>query len=189
MNEELVQLKTEATALGITFSGNIGATALLAKIDAFKELQASKEVETKPESTLVMPKVAYVEPESKQALAQRKRKEANKLVRIVATCMNPNKKSMTGEFFSVSNALIGTVKKYVHFDAEDGWHVPAIIANHLRERRCQIFVPAVTTTGKKIMKGKSIKEFNIAVLPPLNEKERLALAERQALAGTIDRVA
>lgn len=180
---ELEQLKKEATDLGITFSGNIGATALLAKIDAFKEMSAS--IADEPE--LKIPTVEYVAPESAQAKAQRKRKEANKLVRIVATCMNPNKKAMTGEFFSVSNSLIGTVKKFVQFDAEDGFHVPAIIADHLRERRCQIFVPSVTTTGKKIMKGKSIKEFNVAVLPPLTPEEVAALAARQASTGSIDR--
>jgi hypothetical protein len=180
---ELELLKEEATKLGITFSGNIGAPALLAKIDAFKEVNAT----TSAEPELVVPTTEYKVQESAATAAQRKRKEANKLVRIVATCMNPNKKAMTGEFFSVSNAIIGTVKKYVHFDAEDGWHVPAIIVDHLRERRCQIFVPAVTTTGKKIMKGKSIKEFNVAVLPPLTTKEVTALAERQALAGSIDR--
>ena len=178
---ELEVLKETATKLGITFSGNIGVAALSAKIDAFEK------EEPKVTKELSMPKVTYKEPESKAAAAQRQRKEANKLVRVIATCMNPNKKAMTGEFYSVSNTVIGTVKKYVHFDAEEGWHIPAIIADHLRERRCQIFVPSVTTTGKKIMKGKSIKEFNITVLPPLTEKERLALAERQAMAGTIDR--
>jgi hypothetical protein len=180
---ELAQLKVEATKLGITFSGNIGVSALLAKIDAFKELNTAKEAE----SELVIPQVVYKAPESKQALAQRKRKEANKLVRIIATCMNPNKKAMSGEFFSVSNSLIGTVKKFVQFDAEEGWHVPAIIVDHLRERRCQIFIPGKTSTGKKIMKGKSIKEFNVAVLPPLTEKEMSALASRQTAAGNIDR--
>jgi len=178
---ELEVLKETATKLGITFSGNIGVGALSAKIDAF-----NKE-EVKEPTELVIPKVAYKAPESKAAAAQRQRKEANKLVRIVATCMNPNKKSMTGEFYSVSNAVIGTIKKYIHFDAEDGWHVPAIIVDHLRERRCQIFVPSVTTTGKKIMKGKSIKEFNVVVLPPLTETERQELAERQAMSGTIDK--
>ena len=181
---ELAQLKEEATKLGITFSGNIGVSALLAKIDAFKELNAAKEAEP----ALVVPQVEYKAPESKQAEAQRKRKEANKLVRIIATCMNPNKKAMTGEYFSVSNAMIGTVKKFVQFDTEEGWHVPAVIVNHLRERRCQIFIPATTTTGKKIMKGKSIKEFNIAVLPPLTDNEMSALAARQTAAGNIDRV-
>jgi len=181
---ELEQLKKEATDLGITFSPNIGDTALLAKIDAFKELQAAGNDSDKE---LVVPTVEYKVEESKQAMAQRKRKEANRLIRIVATCMNPNKKAMNGDFFSVSNSIIGTVKKYVHFDAEEGWHVPEVIVNHLRERRCQIFVPSKTTTGKKIMKGKLIKEFNIAVLPPLTEAERVTLADRQAAAGTIDR--
>jgi len=180
---ELQSLKETATKLGITFSGNIGVASLLAKIDAFKELNAAKAAE--PE--LVVPTVEYTAPESQAALAQRKRKEANKLVRIVVTCMNPNKKAMTGEYFSVSNALIGTVKKFVQFDAEEGWHVPAVIVNHLRERRCQIFIPSKTTSGKKIMKGKSIKEFNVAVLPPLTDKEMSALAARQTAAGNIDR--
>ena len=185
MNEELVNLKEEATKLGITFSGNIGVAALSAKVNAFKELAAAQEAE--PEKELVVPAVEYKAPESQAALAQRKRKEANKLVRIIVTCMNPNKKAMTGEYFSVSNAIIGTVKKFVQFDAEEGWHVPAVIVDHLRERRCQIFVPGTTTTGKKIMKGKSIKEFNVAVLPPLTEKEMSALAARQTAAGNIDR--
>ena len=185
---ELELLKEEATELGITFSGQIGVTALLAKIDAFKKAAASTVAEVKEDKVeLKVPTVAYTAPESKQASAQRKRKEANKLVRIIATCMNPNKKAMTGEYFSVSNSIIGTVKKYVHFDAEDGWHVPAIIVDHLRQRRCQIFVPSVTTTGKKIMKGKSIKEFNIAVMPALSTAEMEALATRQAAAGSIDK--
>ena len=181
---ELQVLKNTATDLGITFSGNIGAAALSAKIAAFRELSASKEAE---KDVLVVPAVEYVAPESHAALAQRKRKEANKLVRVIITCMNPNKKAMTGEYFSVSNALIGTVKKFVQFDAEEGWHVPAVIADHLRERRCQIFIPSKTTSGKKIMKGKSIKEFNVAVLAPLTEKEMAALASRQTAAGNIDR--
>jgi len=180
---ELALLKEEAVKLGITFSGNIGIAALSAKVNAFTELNANKE----DEATLVVPTVEYKASESHAAMAQRKRKEANKLVRIIATCMNPNKKAMSGEYFSVSNALIGTIKKYVHFDAEEGWHVPAVIVNHLRERRCQIFIPGKTSTGKKIMKGKSIKEFNIAVLPPLTEKEMSALAARQTAAGSIDR--
>jgi len=185
---ELELLKEEATNLGITFSPNIGEATLLAKVTAFKELAASKDVETGKTSELELPQVEYKAPESKAAEAQRKRKDANKLVRIVATCMNPNKKSMTGEYFSVSNSLIGTIKKYVHFDAEEGWHVPAIIVDHLRQRRCQIFVPGKTSTGKKIMTGKSIKEFSVAVLPSLSQDEMEALAARQTAAGSIDRV-
>jgi len=128
---EFEKLKKEATDLGITFSPNIGEDTLLAKVTTFKEAQEHEK--TEPE--LIVPVVEYKAPESAAAKAQRMRKEANKLVRIVATCMNPNKKAMSGEFFSVSNAIVGTVKKYVHFDSEEGWHVPAIIVDHLREDR------------------------------------------------------
>ena len=44
--------------------------------------------------------------------------------------MNPTKKEWEGEIITVSNALVAvTVKKYIPFAAEDGWHVPQISLN------------------------------------------------------------
>ena len=116
----------------------------------------------------------------------RLRKEVNRLVRVVVTCMNPNKKSMSGDYFTLSNAVVGTVKKFVQFDAFDGWHVPAFIVQHLQNNRCQIFVPGVNNKGKKIMVPKLINEYSVTELAPLTAAQLDELASHQALAGNID---
>ena len=48
--------------------------------------------------------------------------------------MNPAKKEWTGEIMTVGNRVIGSVKKFIPFNADDGWHVPYIMYEQLRER-------------------------------------------------------
>lgn len=110
------------------------------------------------------------------------RKEAAKLVRIRVACMNPNKKEWEGEIYTVSNSVVGTFKKYVPFNNDEGWHVPNIIFQHMLERECQIFYTAKGPRGNKIRKGKLIKELVVEVLPDLTTKERKDLAIKQAMA-------
>ena len=74
------------------------------------------------------------------------------------------------------------MKRYVPYNAEDGWHVEQILLNQLRERQCQIFVTEKDSRGNKIRKGKLIREFAIEVLDPLTEEELHDLAQRQAMA-------
>lgn len=186
---KLETLKLQADSLGVKYHPNIGVDKLLAKIDAVKNNTSSEDDEPQEEtvtSTKVQSIHAYKEKLTPAQVAQKARKEAEVLVRVVVTCMNPNKKAMTGDYFSISNRVIGTIKKFVQFDAADGWHVPRALVDHIKSRKCQVFVPAVTTTGKKIMKGKLIPEFNVVELPNLTTAELKELAERQALSGSID---
>ena len=78
------------------------------------------------------------------------------------------------------------MKKFVPFNADDGWHVPYVIYQQLKERQCQIFQTATDARGNKVRKGKLIKEFAIEVLPPLTKEELEELARRQAMAKAID---
>ena len=96
--------------------------------------------------------------------------------------MNPAKKEWEGEIFTVSNNAVGTVKRYVPFNTEDGWHVEHILLEQLRERQCQIFVTEKDSRGNKVRKGKLIREFAIEVLDPLTKEELAELAQRQAMA-------
>ena len=96
--------------------------------------------------------------------------------------MNPAKKEWEGEIITVANNAVGTVKRYVPFNTEDGWHVEHILLEQLRERQCQIFVTEKDSRGNKVRKGKLIREFAIEVLDPLTEEELAELAQRQAMA-------
>lgn len=172
---ELEGLKSKANLLGIKFHPSIGVEALREKIQAKLAETASPEEEE--------PAVAEEAKETPGQFRARHRLEATKLVRVRVTCMNPFKKDIEGEIFTVSNSVVGTVKKYVPFNADEGWHVPQIILNAMRERMCQVFVKEKTKNGVSVKRGKLIKEFNIEVLPPLTEDELHDLAQRQAMRG------
>lgn len=128
-----------------------------------------------------------VEGESIAEKRMRLKRHALALVRIRVTNMNPLKKEWEGEIIAAGNGLVGTVKKYVPFAAEDGWHVPRILYNVLRDRMCQVFYTVTDPVSKqKVRKGRLIKEFAIDVLEPLTPEELAELAARQAANRSID---
>ena len=114
--------------------------------------------------------------------AARLRNEALKLVRVNVMCMNPSKKEWDGEIISVSNRFIGTVKKFVKFNTEDGYHIPQAILNVLEARQFQTFVTKTNDKGMKYREGKLVPEFNIQKLPALTQEELDELARKQAAA-------
>lgn len=176
--DEMTSLKARADQLGISYHPSIGLEKLRTKIN--EALSDEPKEDEKPAVAVGKGK------ESPQELRLRKRKEASELVRIRVTCMNPNKKEWDGEVFTAGNSAVGTFKKMVPFNAEEGWHVPRIIYNMMMERKCQIFVTHTDSRGNKSRKGKMIREFSIEVLPPLTEEELHDLAQRQAMAKSVD---
>lgn len=175
--DELSTLKARADLLGISYHPSIGVEKLREKLAAAMEGDAK---ETKNEGTGIG---TPVESEAQKRL--RLMQEATKLVRIRVTCMNPAKKEWEGEIITVGNAGVGTYKKYIPFNADEGWHVPNIIYQALQERQCQVFVSSKTKNGVTIRQGKLIKEFAIEVLPPLTEEELKDLAQRQAMSKSV----
>ena len=178
--DELTSLKARADLLGISYHPSIGLEKLKAKLqDALSDKPAEPEV--------AVPTVKVVEKESEGQLRARKRKEANALVRIRVACMNPIKKEWPGEIITTGNGAVGTIRKFVPFNSDEGYHVPRMIYDQLVQRKCQVFVTKKDGRGNKSRVGKLINEFSIEVLPPLTEKELKDLAQRQAMAnGTSD---
>ena len=172
--DELSTLKARADLLGISDHPSIGVEKLREK------LAATITDEAKNEDTEVS-KPTESEAQKRLRLLQ----EATKLVRIRVTCMNPAKKEWEGEIITVGNSAVGTLKKYIPFNADEGWHVPNIMYEALKERQCQVFVSTKTKNGVTIRQGKLIKEFAIEVLPPLTEEELKDLAQRQAMAKSV----
>lgn len=181
--DELTTLKARADMLGISYHPSIGVEKLKAKIEA--KLSDAPEETDEPE---VKPQVQApgVAVETEGQKRQRLRKQAAELVRIRVTCMNPAKREWEGEIITAGNSAVGTFKKYIPFNADEGWHVPRIIYNQLVERECQVFVTTKDGRGNSVRRGKSIKEFAIEVLPPLTQEELDELARRQAMAKAID---
>lgn len=178
VQDELTALKARADLLGVTYHPNIKADKLREKVNAALAGEAAKEDADTPvpaEETIGQKR-------------SRMKKEALKLIRIRLTCMNPAKTEWSGEVFTVGNSLLGSVKRYVPFNAQDnGWHVEAILLQMLQDRKCQVFQTKRDDKGNSSRTGRLIPEFAIEILPPLTDKERTELARKQALAnGTAD---
>lgn len=177
--EELASLKDRAALLGISHHPAIGVDKLREKIN-----EALAATDSEPDVTVEAPVVASTE-ETPVAKRQRLKREASKLIRVRVTCMNPAKKEWEGEIFTAGNAGIGSFKKYVPFNADDGWHVPNIILQVMRDRMCQVFTTVVDDRGNKVRRGKQIREFAIEVMDQLTPTELQELAARQAATKSI----
>jgi hypothetical protein len=126
------------------------------------------------------------EQETAGAKRARLRKEALRLVRINIQCLDPAKKEWDGEIFTVGNTTVGTVRKFVPFNTTEGYHVPHIMYEMLKNKECQVFQTVKLKNGGSHRQGVLKRAFAIEVLPPLTKAELEELARQQALAGSID---
>ncbi len=165
--DELATLKARADMLGVKYHPSISLEKLREKVNA----------SLAPEE-----KAAAAAPVVDRAAMQR---QANELVRVRVTCMNPAKKEWEGEIFTVGNSVVGTIKKYVPFNADEGWHVPRFILDQIKARECQVFTTVKGPRGNTTRQGKLIKEFAVEILDPLTEEELHDLAQRQAMAKSV----
>lgn len=176
VQDELTTLKARADLLGINYHPSIGVEKLREKIAAAVADKPASQVKAATEET----------GETEHEMRRRIRDEQLALVRIRLSCMNPAKTEWDGEIFTVGNSVVGTVTKYVPFNAEEGWHVPKILLDTLQDRQCQVFQAVKTKNGVTVRQGKLIKEFSIEILPPLTPEELKDLAQRQAMAGSTE---
>ena len=150
-------------------------------------VQTDAEVAVEPAaevSVQLMPgeKLYYTEEEYKEREAQENKRNCGRLVRCRITCMNPNKKNWTGEIVSVGSSRVGTFKKMIPLDSDEPYHIPKIIFDHLKERKCAIRHTRKTPDGREHVDVKMVNEFSLDVLPPLTVTELEDLRKRQAMA-------
>ena len=179
-DDELSHLKERARLLGIRFSPSIKAETLRDRINAAltdEPAEAAAKVEEPAAPAAPLSPLAQ-----KAALRKKLIKEEMKLVRLRITNMNPHKKDLHGEIFTVANKYLGIVKKYVPYGeaTDEGYHVPYIIYRQLKDRK---FLQIKTrkdpkNTGQILVDQRWVNEFAIEVLPQLTAAE---LAELKAL--------
>lgn len=183
---ELDVLKNRARMMGIEFSNNIKTETLRERINAKlagEEVKAEEEAETLP-----LTDAMTGEPIVYKSLRQHCQDEAMKLVRVRVTCMDPKKKDLPGEILTVANEYIGTVKKFVPYGIEAGWHIPHCILEFMQERQFLNLTTRKTRQagGQEIVQPTWAKEYAIEIMPPLTEEELHNLALTQAAAGSVE---
>lgn len=194
--DELTVLKQRATMMGIAFSNNISAATLRKKIedkmagepetpdvsDQPNGFEAAAEVADAKDTTPATTKKPQSEYEKQYA-------EQMKLVRCRITCLNPGKKDLPGEIFTVANKVLGTVRKFIPYGevTDDGYHIPYILYKTLDEKKfLHIRSTRDRRTGTPQVHTSWAKEFAIEVLPPLTPEELQKLATAQLAAGSVE---
>lgn len=188
--DELALLKERAKQMGIPFSNNISLETLRKRIS--DKMEGKEEPEVNPltgDAEIAAITSAPVKLDAKQnALALRKmmQREQMKLVRVRITNMDPKKKDLPGEIWTVSNEYLGNVRKMIPYgeQTDEGFHIPYCLFRLLQSKRfLHIRTVKDRVTGVERQEKQWVKEFSLDVLPDLTKEELARLAAAQAAAG------
>lgn len=182
--EEKSVIRARLKMMGINPSNNASVETLRAQLES--AMAGNPQSNEKP--TEVMPGTpAKPKAAKKVSLHQILRDKAFKLRRVRITCHNPNKRDLPGEFITVGNNFMGTIKRYVPFgEATDGgWHIEQAIYDLLKARQyVDIRTKQDKRTGHIEVTTRLATEFGIEDLPDLTPAELKKLGTAQLVAGT-----
>lgn len=188
--DELTLLKERAKVMGIPFSNNISLETLRKrvadKMEGKDEAPGVNALTGDPEIAQAM--AAKPLNQKANAVALRKLMYAKQMrqVRVRITNMDPKKKDLPGEIWTVANEYLGTVRKFVPYgeQTDDGFHIPYCLYRLLDSKRfLHIRDVKDRTTGIVRQDKVWAKEFSLDVLPTLTQGELDRLAAAQAAAG------
>ena len=175
---ELAALKARAKTMGITFSPKIGLEKLRAKVEA-KLNPPVEEVDPGEET----------EVQRKARIRKKQLAEQMALVRCRIANLNPSKRDLRGEIFTIANKYIGTVRKFIPYGeaTDNGYHIPKILYEELKSKKfLQVNTRNDRGAGNQIVIDQRwVPEFSIEVLPQLTQEELDKLAASQAAAGGV----
>lgn len=192
--DELALLKQRANFMNIPYSNNIGVDALKAKIAAHLAGEPADDEKTDdldPAETLdtVEQPNALNGLSKPMTLRQRLLEENMKLVRLRITNLDPKKKDLPGEIYTVANEYIGTVRKFIPFGehTENGFHVPYILYQFMKDKRFLNIRTVRDRVTRQIKVTQSwAPEFSLEIMDPLTPAELEDLKRAQIAAGSVD---
>lgn len=172
--EELSLLKARADKLGIPYKSNTTLEYLRNAIKAKLSPEPKEDVVDKAKES--------------QDFRTKMFKEQMRLVRCSITNLNPAKRDLPGEIWTVANEYLGTVRKFVPYgEAGKAYHLPFILFNELKNRKYNSITKRINPrTKKEEVIQRMVPEFNIQELPPLTKEELAKLAIAQKAKHSID---
>lgn len=171
-------LRKRLDLMGVKYHPKAGVKKLSALIQAHLEPQEDEE----PVEEIPAGELSVTRPTDRKKIFD----EQMKLVRVVVHCNDPNKKEYEGDNFATGNDVVGTVMKYVPFGNTEGWHIPNILYQHIKNEQVQLFRKKKLPNGIETSEGYLTNAYNVEVLPPLSEKELAELGMSQKQRNAID---
>ena len=172
---EIETVKEKADLIGVPYSPNIGLETLKERV-AEKMAGTSKTPDEGP-----VAQGFRTDTKRRQKLI----KDATKLIRVLVTNRNPNKKDVTGEYFTFSNSAVGTITRLVPFNVET--HVEQGILNAMTLRKYAKVTMKKNAQGVPYPERRTLAELGVEILTPLTEQEIKDLAADQSKRGAIDK--
>ena len=176
---ELAALKERAKMMGLKLSPKIGLEKLKAKIDAKLNPPVEETIDPGEETEI----------QRKARIRKTQRLEQLVLIRCRIANLNPSKRDLRGEIFTVANKYVGTVRKFIPYGeaTDNGYHIPQIIYEQLKTRKfLQVNTRNDRSAGNQIVVDQRwVPEFSIEVLPQLTKEELDKLAASQSAAGGV----
>lgn len=178
----ITMLKNKATRLGIKFSPNIGEDTLAAKIESHM-LDSQGTDEEAEQGTLTSTDATPMSETERRILA---RQNANLLVRVNIHPNDPLRQQMRGEYVVTGNLDVGTIAKFVPFGTTNGYLVPKIIIDILKDRTFTFFQYRKDAYQNDIAYPIQRPAYNIQELAPLTDKELAVIRNRQLAQARAD---
>lgn len=176
---ELAALKERAKMMGLKLPPKIGLEKLKAKIEAKLNPTVEEDVDPGEETEI----------QRKARIRKKQITEQMVLIRCRIANLNPSKRDLRGEIFTVANKYVGTVRKFIPYGeaTDNGYHIPNIIYEQLKTRKfLQVNTRNDRSAGNQIVVDQRwVPEFSIEVLPQLTPEELDKLAASQAAAGGV----
>lgn len=209
LEADLNAARAEADRVGVSYTKNMKAETIRAKVAAHLEgedeveEEVVAEVEETPETTdeltlsnaprldngeLDLSKLPRMPiKKGKQTVMDYTpkakdiiRKDLTRLIRVKITCFNPAKKEWKGEIFSFINPVVGAVKKFVPYNCAAADSFHLPYCLYMQMRRKEYQAfSGKKVNGVDVKEPRQVKEFAIEVLPPLTQKELDDLARKQ----------
>jgi len=177
--DELTHLKAKADTMGIKYASRIGVDKLREKINA--KLNGESYEDGPDEEELGTKTKTLSKAEQVATIRKKMHKEQMFLVRLRISNLNPSKKELEGEYFTVVNKYLGAIRRFIPYGAasDNGFHVPNIIYTQLKARKFNS-VRTKNKDGQIQVIQKWVPEFSLEVMEPLTLKELADLASSQA---------
>ena len=163
-------LKEKADLLGISYASNISTEKLrelVNKVNEPLEVTEPKQEKASASTTNEVDPVAI-------------RLELTKKIRVLITCNDPLMKDYdTTPYYSFSNSTLTLPSITIPLGVE--WHIPNAYVGMLQAMECKIPVKSKDEKGRPITIRRTVKKYNVNVLPPLTPKELEELKQAQIM--------
>lgn len=152
--------------------------AAQAQVDSLEE-ETQAEVPQEAPTLPKRPVRALTKAEFREADFQRRKRDAQRLIRVRVACMDPDRRKHPGAVYSTGSSKMGKIAKYVPFNVP--WYVPKAIVEILKEAKFSTYYEVPDGNGGMRAESRLIPTYSVEILPDLTENELKELAQQQAM--------